>query len=234
LTLLEVMVVVALLFALVIATMMFTSSFGRSYGRGHGHNMMHNSSKLRGLHQSAVIFSQSNGYYLPGLDSSGKILPNGPQTGFSGPGSAVASRFWILLDGQYIPPEILANPRESLSAVWARGAVVPANYSYAALQIQSTNTDAGRLAEWKDNANSNVVLFSDRNIGKSGADRDVRSLWTSSAGDWEGNMVWGDNHAEYSRTHTGLKTRYLASSNTNDNIFLDESGSMGSNTLMVR
>ena len=45
-------------------------------------------------------------------------------------------------------------------------------------------------------------------------------MWTSSKGDWKGNLVWGDNHAEFQQLNRGFTTRYLGTTETNDNLFV--------------
>jgi len=192
-----------------------------------------NSSPLRGMHQSAVIYAQNNGGFLPGLDPSGHILADGPATGFSGPGSTPMARFWILLDAEFIPAEMLANPQETLSAKWTTGSVTREHYSYAMLRIDSEATDAERLGKWKDNANARALLISDRNTGPGVADSQVMSLWTTTNGDWKGNIVRGDNSAEFAISHRAAETKY-GQANKDDHIFVDEPDASGNNAMMVR
>jgi len=227
-TLLELLVVISII-ALLIGILLPTFGAPRRTANG-----MKRSSQLRGWHQSAVIFAQTNGGYLPGLDPSGQIIADGEATGFSGAGSTPMARFWILLEQKFIPAEMLANPQETLSEKWKTGPVTREHYSYAALRIDSETTDAGRLAEWKDNANAHAALMSDRNIGATANDADVQSLWTEKPGEWKGNVVWGDNHAEFTVSHKPKMTRFGGVQTDDDSIFLDESGSTGSNALMVR
>lgn len=199
------------------------------------------SRELRGIHQSMVIFAQSNNTWLPGLDSEGIPLPNGTATGNSGNGDAAAARFWVLLNGQFIPGSMLINPQESLTAWSGGGTLTPAQYSFAALDISVERGGAqARWSEWRDNANSQAALMSDRNVGSSAADAAVRSLWTTTPGDWRGYLVWGDNHAGFEQSNRGFTTRYAGVTTTNDNLFAstasagvtDNASDSGANALM--
>lgn len=206
-------------------------------------NQMKNSSQLRGIQQSAVVFASSNNTFLPGLDRDGNILRDGQATGFAGSGDKGAARFWILLDGQFIGGDLLLNPKDPHSLKYTKTAsrLTTANYSYASLAILGSSTSGGRCAEWRDNANSTAVLWSDRNIGINHTDRLVKSYWTEEPGTWRGNLVWGDNHAEFIQTNRGLSTRYFDISQTNDNLFAtgpapgvtDNSTSHERNALML-
>jgi hypothetical protein len=220
--------------------------------RRGGSNQMKNSANLRGIDQSMVIFGNSNNDYLPGLSNNGTILTSSVQShGTAQSGAAFHARLWILLNGQYIGGDLITNPQDSLSK-WVTGQnCTSANTSYAGLQIGSTQNaidttrHEGRASEWKNNANSQAIMFSDRlYIPSNIADNSVQSVWTSSRGDWKGNLVWGDNHAEFQQTHKGFTTRYLATTETNDNLFATQSspgvseepaatGNSTSNAMMI-
>lgn len=215
-TMLELVVVILVIVGIV---SLFLPAIGAP--RGHSANKMQNSSQLRGIHQSMVVFSQSNNGYLPGLDTDGNLVANGAATRNSGAGYTGAARFWILLHGEFIGSDLLLNPKDSSSVKYVdyRSPLTRSNYSYASLSISGMSTSSGRCAEWRDNANSTASLVSDRNIGSSNSDKDVSSFWTNQPGDWKGNQVWGDNHAEFVQSNRGFATRYLSSSQTNDNLF---------------
>jgi prepilin-type N-terminal cleavage/methylation domain-containing protein len=244
-TLIELLVVISII-ALLIGILLPALGAARRTA-----NQMKNSTQLRGIHQGDVIYAQSNNTYLPGFNAGGVILQNaaaGNPTGGSGNGSTGSARLWILLNGQFIGSDLAISPAETKTK-WTSGALGTINHSYALLAIAGTNgaddtdttNDAGRAGEWKDNANSQAIIMSDRNVGADGTDAQVRSLWTSVAGDWKGNLVWGDNHAGFEQSNRGFTTRYVASSTTNDNLFTDanvvgggtDSGVANSNAYMI-
>ncbi len=210
-------------------------------GRNRGHsNFMKNSSQLRGIHQSMVIFAQNNNTYLPGFDTSGNILPSNSKEFSLVPGNALtgasmAARYYILLNGSFVAGDLLINPQDVLSK-WSSSAFMPTTdqFSYAALRIGMglQSTDIGRhtarAAEWRDNANSQAILISDRNTASTATSNAVRSVWSTSTGtaaDWKGTVLWGDNHAEFlnatnARLGTlSLNTKYGGTINSDDFLF---------------
>jgi hypothetical protein len=245
----------ALIVVVVVAVgMAFLLAFigGNSKGK---HKHMRKPSQMRGMHQSMVIYAQNNNTYLPGLDSSGNILPPTAPAFSKVPnnalaGGSMAARYYILLENSFIAPDLMINPQESLKK-WSTDKAMPATdqFSYALLRIASAadTTDignqAGRIVEWRDNANSQAILISDRNTASAATSSAVRSVWSTTTGtqaDWKGNVVWGDNHAEFLNAPNGrlgplsLNTKYGATINTNDFLFSEQDmpGKVGSASAM--
>lgn len=54
--------------------------------------------------------------------------------------------------------------------------------------------------------------------------RERSSIWTSTAGDWCGNLVWSDTHMWFEQCGRGFTTRYQAAVTTNDNLFQSSNG----------
>jgi prepilin-type N-terminal cleavage/methylation domain-containing protein len=239
-TLIELLVVISII-ALLIGILLPALGAARKTA-----NQMKNSSQIRGQHQGMVIYAASNNTYLPGIQTNGIPLPaSAAATGnASGDGTVAGSRYWILINGSFIAPALLLNPQDALT-VWSTNSVTTANHSYALLRVTTnvgSGDDSGRLAEWKDNANGAAVLISDRNIGTDNVDSNVKSLWTTSSGDWRGSACWGDNHVGFELSNRLTTTTiYNSVKTTNDNLFVtasaagttDNSATSGANAMMT-
>ncbi|MEM9020230.1 MAG: hypothetical protein AAGC44_06660 [Planctomycetota bacterium] len=209
-TVTELLVVIVML-AVVLAIQIPTDAASRRTAR-----RMQNSTQLRGIHQGLVIFGQSNKFFYAGVDSRGNILANADNTtGDSGDGDTVQARYWILLRGDFFTPEYAISPSETsnLTEYDPGFAVVPdevfwdqdvKNYSYAMLGINGlpgqAPESAGRGGEWKETANTQATVLTDRNTGHNATNR-VQSIHTSDEGDWKGSLVWNDNHSGFEQSH---------------------------------
>jgi hypothetical protein len=217
---------------------------------------MANADRLRRLHQGMIVFANDNNTYLPGLDSQGKILsPESEElskiTNNKFSGAAMSSRYYILLNRKYVSPEQLANPMDQIGEWKFTADKAPGTdqFSFALLRIgagpDSTDigNNQGRIAEWRDNGNSQALLISDRNIAADTQPQAVRSVWSVNSqkpNQWSGTVVWADNHSEYLSSpghhdeQTRLFTRYGKAVNSNDFLFSEQDmpGKVGSASAM--
>lgn len=241
-TAVDLIVVVAVIAILAALSLVVLNSFfhpGCSIGKARG---MANSTQLRGIHQGMVTYAQSNKKggndgYFPGLDSSGNVVPDGPDTGHSGDGTEPGARLWLLLQANAFTPEYIINPADNraIEAEMPPGAIdygplTSENHSFAMLGIAEVHrkTEAGfaegddrRAVEWKETLNANAIVLSDRAIGTGRSD--ISSVWTEAdSGDWRGTVTKNDNSTSFETVAEFEQTRYGdADPNALDHLFED-------------
>jgi len=181
-----------------------------SLNRRHtgGHPRINNTTQLRGIHQSMVMYAQSN--KLPGPNNLG-YFPGLNPDGTHGQ-ITVEQRFKLLLDANAFMPEYIISPAESNKTDWQSGPLTTANYSYAMLQIP---TQGGRHDEWADTINSQAIVLSDRNTGTT---QQPASMWSAPGGPWKGAVVHNDNSTGFYSTDT-FATWYAGIAHANDKLF---------------
>src|SRR5690606_29173927 len=89
---------------------------------------MKSNTQVRGIHQTMIIYAQSNNSYYPGMTSKGAIVQDDNKTDgtgntlASGDGGEPAARYAILFRGNYFTGEYAVSPAESATA-WTTGTV---------------------------------------------------------------------------------------------------------------
>lgn len=218
-TLIELLVVISII-ALLIAILLPALQSARETAR-----RIQSATQLRGMHQGMIVHAEVNRSYYPGLDGSGnRVLNSTSSTGDNGHGDTVEARYWIMIEQGYFPPDYMINPNEAKTE-WDRQTttITNDNYSYAMLDIRNSPGEFTGYPEWRNELNSEAPTLSDRNIGTSVQVTQSMSIYSVAPGEWEGGVVWGDNHVTYERSAL-LRTRiggvaWSPGGNGLDNIF---------------
>ncbi|MEM9348148.1 MAG: prepilin-type N-terminal cleavage/methylation domain-containing protein [Planctomycetota bacterium] len=255
-TLIELLVVISII-ALLIAILLPALGNARKAAR-----QMQNSTQLRGIHQGMFTFAQDNKSWFPGIDSSGQPLRNDGSLAHSNSGDTYRSsvlgvnharRLAVMLETDYFPPVYIISPGDTNRvvpdiSVTTGPNVSSDNTSFAMLEISfmgDTSNNWGQSSgqtwqpssrgnEWRDTANTQAIVLSDRAIDDDGVSGsvtntsviDFHSVWTSrGSGKWTGSALHNDGSVTFGTTPDGFKTSYNGGPEfTNDHLFHDTVG----------
>ncbi|MEM9752288.1 MAG: prepilin-type N-terminal cleavage/methylation domain-containing protein [Planctomycetota bacterium] len=173
-------------------------------------------------------------------------------------GVQMQRRYAVMLEAGIVPPEYLVSPADEWSVeadpnkpdptgstVTISTALDISNASFAMLSIDlpfpggaswtqntaATWTPSPLGEEWRDTANTQAIVLSDRAIADNGLAGNVlagvdnyHSVWTPpGSGRWEGGALRNDGSVTFGRSVDDFQTQYGSGQpNQNDNLFLDE------------
>ena len=229
-TLIELLVVISII-ALLIGILLPSLASARVAAR-----QVKSKTQLRGYQQGCFTFAQENNGFYPGVLTSGPfsglVMGQGvvrntytslnPEGGNVGRGRDNWVRFGILVDQNFMPSEYMVSPGETDPdvVVWDQAVnISQKNASYAMLRIGNTgvNTDPLRIS-WRDEPDAGLPIASARNRSTDASNPE--SVWAEAgSGEWEGGVVWNDNHVSYETDAVVDRTLVDKQRNVDDHLF---------------
>ncbi|MEM6853905.1 MAG: prepilin-type N-terminal cleavage/methylation domain-containing protein [Planctomycetota bacterium] len=198
---------------------------------GSKEKAMQNSTQLKGIHRSFVVFAQSNKKggndgYFPGLNPAGDLVDGSTE-----------GRLQLLLEGNFFTGDDIVSPLENLTS-WTpdrngeEPPLFPEQHSYAMLRINEPLMDDGRRLEWKETLNTAAIVLGDRNTSVPETPRSVWSEGTEHE-DWAGGVTRNDNSTSFETSPKFDFTKFgNRPANEQDHLFIAETAE-GSDTLLT-
>ena len=126
----------------------------------------------------------------------------------------------------FLPPEYTVSPSENNAEIrpWIPGeAFDRIHISYALTRIgNGSDPSPGLIEEWRDTANGQAVIASDRDTSgnNAGSLAPRESLHTEAGSEeWRGGVVWNDNHITFEEDEILDMTVADNQTNIEDNLF---------------
>ena len=218
-TLIELLVVISII-ALLIGILLPALGAARRNAQ-----RMENNTRLRGIHQGAVQYSQGNKTAFPGLggdeDSGLWGLTPGEMRGTN-------ARMAIMWQNNYYTTDFMISPLESLAE--ASTQVTTDNYSYSSIKVGgsgSTGPQKDRRNEWAMTSSSEGAVIFDRSKAIDAALPSTSihvTTDTTTNTDWRGGIAWNDNHVTFNTSSILERTRYGSKAGTDDDLFVEDTG----------
>jgi len=227
-TLIELLVVISII-ALLIGILLPALAAARRAAR-----QIQNSTQVRGIMQSQVMYAQSNNGRFSGLAGDGGLEAAADVDGSDTDGAHPETRMVLMLDGNYFNGAYAVSPSESGKTEWTTTGtpISTDHFSYAMLGLDIDDDDAvdpgNRADEWSETLNTEAKVLGDRNTGDD-ADGMASSIHTEQdQGDWRGSVASGDGSVAFETTQL-LDTRFGDGVYfEDDNLFAEDADPSGS------
>jgi len=235
-----------------------TIALGQEQGTSGRARTLKDATHLRGIHQSCLVFAREFEGILPRPGLIDRLPNNGVEEPGRGPEdvsqNTTACLHSAMIMQNYYTPELVISPVERNPKVkdkveadydYTKYNVIPSvdqywdanfkadldtesNVSYANLVIYGSRV----TNQWKNSMDAKFAVFSNRGPKDGAIDPD--SVTCGPHGNWAGNVLFNDNHAEFlDTTHPdALKFKDAQGQAKPDNLFAIDDGMAGSDIIL--